>query len=246
MWPVADAAGLEAAELQVAERRLHVAAYDVGAPVRPAPRQPVGGLVDVVVEHAAEGVPRVAGQRGGEHPGVGLVVGVRLGEAGALHLLRRLGDPHRLVAVDLGQRVVERVGRVVRVEDLLAACPSPARAAAGRARASRGRRTRCCRASTPGTPWPARSSRPGPACPRCTEIAAISAAFSACSTAERRPRARRPRRCTPRWSSRGPTRRTAGTRPRRRPASDHQARRRPGSQRLWHLTALLSWRAGRR
>ena len=53
------------------------------------------------------------------------MVGVRLGEAGALHLLRGLGDPHRLVAVDLRQRVVERVGRVVRVAGSAPRVPQP-------------------------------------------------------------------------------------------------------------------------
>jgi hypothetical protein len=65
----------------------------------------------------------VAGQRGRENPRVGLVVGVRLGEAGALHQLCRLGDPHRVVPVHPRQLVVEGIRGVVGVEDLLRLAP---------------------------------------------------------------------------------------------------------------------------
>src|SRR3712207_7020513 len=53
-----------------------------------------------------------------------LVVGVGVGVAGALDLLRGDGDLHRVVAVDLLQRVVERVGRVDGVRQLLHRAPA--------------------------------------------------------------------------------------------------------------------------
>ena len=117
-----------------------------------------------VVDYAGEQpAGAVAGEHRRERAGVGGVVLVGLGEAGALHPLRRLGDPQLLVVGDLRQRVVERVGRVVRVLHLRRRCPSPARAAAGTGRGSRGRRGRCCGSCSPGTPWRGRSRPRGPA-----------------------------------------------------------------------------------
>ena len=89
---VADPAGREAAERLRAEGRLQVAAYDVGALGQPGVVEPGGRLVGLVGHGAVEGAPRLAGQRAGQHPGVGLVVGVRLGVGGALHLLGGDGD----------------------------------------------------------------------------------------------------------------------------------------------------------
>ena len=85
-----------------------------------SPPPPSRGLV----HDAAEPGPAVAGQRRRQRPAVGRVGLVGLGEAGALHLLRGLGDPHLLVAVDLRERVVELVDRVVRVLDLRRGAPA--------------------------------------------------------------------------------------------------------------------------
>jgi hypothetical protein len=52
------------------------------------------------------------------------VAAVGLGEGGALHRLRGDRDLHVLVALDLDEAVVERVGRVHRVEDLLLGAPA--------------------------------------------------------------------------------------------------------------------------
>ena len=52
------------------------------------------------------------------------MVGVRLREPRALHLLGRLGDGQRLVAVHLSQSVVERVGRVRGVLELVGRAPA--------------------------------------------------------------------------------------------------------------------------
>ena len=92
----------------------------------------------------------LAGEGRRQGASVGLVDRVRLGEAGALHRLRGHGDRHRLVAGDPVEGVVEGVGGVHRVEDLLVASPIPATGAAGTGRGSRGHLRAGCRASTPG------------------------------------------------------------------------------------------------
>src|SRR5204862_8285163 len=72
---------------------------------------------------AYEARRRLAPQRGGEDPPLLLVVGIGVGAAALQDQLSDLRDGHRLVPVDLHERVVERVRRVDRVEDLLAGAP---------------------------------------------------------------------------------------------------------------------------
>ena len=90
------------------------------SPSRPAPPPSPGSpaLVGVLerAHHTAVGLAR---QHRRGHPGLGLVLGVRLARRRPLHLLRRLRDVHRPVALDLLQGVVELVRRVLGVEDLL-------------------------------------------------------------------------------------------------------------------------------
>ena len=206
-----------------------LAAYDVGA-LRSARSScssaPAASTSSSMSQPNARA--RVAGQRGGEGAGVGLVVGVRLGEAGPLHLLGGLGDLHGLVAVDLGQGVVERVGRVVRVEDLLRRAPAlrrplleqPERVAVAGLEVGRGR--------TPGTPWPARSWRPGRAA-RGAPRSRRSARRSRPARRSAPPGGRRPRRCTRRRRGTASRCRAArrSRRPRRPPARRPPAARHP-------------------
>ena len=118
----------------------------------------VGPAAGGGVDAAAERRRAVAAQRRGQGPGVVLVLGVGARVGRPLHALGRVRDRHRRVALDLDQAVVEPADRVMRIEHLLAACPSPATAVAGTARPSLGRRSRCCGSSTPGTRWRSRSS----------------------------------------------------------------------------------------
>lgn len=61
---------------------------------------------------------------GGEDAALTLVIGIRGGVGAALDLLGDQGDLHVGVAVDLDQRVVERVGRIDGVLHLLGAAPA--------------------------------------------------------------------------------------------------------------------------
>ncbi len=80
----------------------------------------LGGVLEGA-HHSAVGLP---GQHRRGHPGLGLVLGVRLTGRRPLHLLRGLRDVHRPVALDLLQGVVELVRRVLGVEDLLGRAPA--------------------------------------------------------------------------------------------------------------------------
>ena len=176
-----DAARREAAQRQVAERAAELLAHGgrAGGQARRRRASSDSSRSSSTVHQNGRPWSRRSAPRRAR--GRRLVVGVRVGERRALHRLRGLGDRHRLVAVDLGQRVVERVDRVVPGRGSARACPSPGTAAAGTARGSRGRRARCCEIFDS---WYAVASaivaaRAG--IPRCTATAAMSAAFSACS-----------------------------------------------------------------
>ena len=139
--------------------------------------RPAGRRVDA----AAERGRAVAAQGRGERAGVVLVLRVGAGEGRPLHALGRLGDRHRLVALDLDQAVVELADRVAAGRAPARACPSPATAAAGTGRRSRGRRSRCCGSCDS---WKAVAiaivvARGGS--PRRWAIAAISVVQRACS-----------------------------------------------------------------
>ena len=124
MCPVETPPGAKPPSGWSGNRATQVAAYGVravGQPGRPQLRSTPSSLSP---SRQLNALGRVAAQRRRQRAGVGLVVGVRVGEAGALHLLRGLGDLQLLVAVDLRQRVVERVGRVHRVADLVHGAPA--------------------------------------------------------------------------------------------------------------------------
>ena len=70
----------------------------------------------------------MAGQGRGQEAPLLLVVGVGLREPAVLDSLSHLGDRHGLIAVDLGQGVIERVGRMDGVKDLFLGAPPLARA----------------------------------------------------------------------------------------------------------------------
>ena len=124
----------------------------------PALPSPPAGPVGAVERGGA-----AAGERRGQQRGVRLVLGVRLRVAAALHALRGDGQRQPRVAGDLARDGRRTSPRSTQGPDLLARCPSPARGAAGRVRASRGHRGRCCAAPTPAWPWRALSSPPAPA-----------------------------------------------------------------------------------
>ena len=118
-----------------------------------------------------------------------LVLGVRLGEAGALDGLGGLGDRQVLVAGDLDQVVVERAGRVHRVLHLLGRAPALRRALLEQAERVAVAVLDVDELRLLQSRWPARSSRHGRAARGARRSPAMRAAFSACVGRQRPARA---------------------------------------------------------
>ncbi len=124
MWPSPTPPGAKPPSDWGPNAASRLPAYPVGPLGQPGLGQRRRGGVRDVLPGAGEGLGGVAGQRRGQHPGVGLVVGVRIGVGRALHLLGGDGDLQRPVVTDLLQGVVERVGGEVGVEHLLGGAPA--------------------------------------------------------------------------------------------------------------------------